>query len=700
MIRALLIASALFASPSTGLAQSDAISARSVLQIRCFPEGGETKATGFVWPEPGYMVTALHAVAGCKDGIVLSEHVGLETTIDAIVAVDLEPDLALVKLSEDFGLPALSIAGATPNVDDPHFIWGYPMAAEQMNRDSVRFSTGLSGALTTLGRAYSSADLLKLYRAQNFPTRDTQILRVASLLQHGQSGAPILDRDGRVVAIADGGLLGGWRGMNWSIPAHVYLPSLPASEDDIPQVSSRNALLMSSYAVQEPKTVHFGGPPVETASPEDRVAPAFQPIGQLSFGDVLSELKAHAPEDADWIIDELDGFIPEAAWNNFTLDVMQALGTGSWSVVPSGTDVTVDPANGFLEAVSTDGAATYAEVLFSADSFDAALEEGLEQLHSYLGTALGDGAVPDLLPEQFVDQSLEYANYDFYQETQNGKTALEFVIQANGPTFSGRVVRRDRHPNDMSDADWMDYLMMQFASYNLNDFGKASLLRTLFEQPAEDEDRYWPETSALTLVRRVPLADVAADFVADQDFGWKSDLVYLKSKLRDPSDFDKLRFDIYEDRITGATVATPEGLELEWNPTLGAIEGVASDGRLRLAIAIHQGESFDEITGDNVVQFLERLSEMAEWDELNPTNCDPEIDVEAERAECWGYFAGTDKETGSFADIYLGLTAQENVFLGTSVYILGEEEELSDQEVVAYRMMLIGAEHLSDFAVR
>lgn len=60
------------------------------------------------------------------------------------------------------------------------------------------------------------------------------------------------------MAIADGGLLGGWRGINWSIPADIYLPRLPHSTDPIPDAVSEQAQLFSAYAVAETKSVVLG----------------------------------------------------------------------------------------------------------------------------------------------------------------------------------------------------------------------------------------------------------------------------------------------------------------------------------------------------------------------------------------------------------------------------------------------------------
>ena len=75
MTRAALSAAlAALALSDAGFAQTpDQISARGVVQIRCTLPDGEMKATGFVRPEPGFIVTALHAVAGCNEVLIYSE---------------------------------------------------------------------------------------------------------------------------------------------------------------------------------------------------------------------------------------------------------------------------------------------------------------------------------------------------------------------------------------------------------------------------------------------------------------------------------------------------------------------------------------------------------------------------------------------------------------------------------------------------
>ena len=61
-----------------------------------------------------------------------------------------------------------------------------------------------------------------------------------------------------MVAIADGGLLDGYRGINWSIPAFLYLDQLPNSTAPIPQQRSVWAALYSKVTA---------APPVSESSP-------------------------------------------------------------------------------------------------------------------------------------------------------------------------------------------------------------------------------------------------------------------------------------------------------------------------------------------------------------------------------------------------------------------------------------------------
>ena len=73
--------------------------------------------------------------------------------------------------------------------------------------------------------------------------------------QPGQSGAPLLTSDGKVIGVADGGLRGGTALLNWGMPAAYYVPKLHNSQDLIPRtVSLQSSLYSSSTTIVEDAT--------------------------------------------------------------------------------------------------------------------------------------------------------------------------------------------------------------------------------------------------------------------------------------------------------------------------------------------------------------------------------------------------------------------------------------------------------------
>ena len=622
-----ILALPLLALASAATGETDLLSAQSVVQIRCAIEAGEMKATGFVWPEPGYVVTALHAVAGCGrgEGVIYSQHAKRETEISEIVAVDLDADLALIRVSDDLGLVPVPFAESAPDTRGTHYVWGYPLAAESMIELRVDFAGGLEGGVTTLGSAFSSNDLAKLFREQSYPNRETQILRVTTTIQPGHSGAPIFDVEGRVVAIADGGLLGGWRGINWSIPAHVYLAGLPTSDDPLPEAVSHQAELFSAYAVEDEVAIPLGNQTrTDPAAPADEGAPAvLANIGQIPLTAVIDILGVEDDDEMSWMVDDLEDILPNrSTWELFLFDALQDTRDGTIHIVPARSSVEFEPNTGLLEAVSVDGAARQFMFVWTSSDFDEAVEGGeaflLERTRA-MGALQG---VPDTIPPEAVDRDLEFLEYDDFFESSDGRVEVSVYAQANGPHFFGGGVARTRDPDDMSDADWVDFIMMDLALYDLNGFfTRDDELEAYLSSPDPAASAFAPEASTLTLVRRIPLADVARDFVADRDFGWKSDLAELKSELRDPSDFDELTFDVYEDRATGATIAVPSGIELKWNEELGAAEAVYGGGSVHLAIAVQSTPTFRAATGVGPSRFVDGLSRLADWSDGGPSAC-------------------------------------------------------------------------------
>lgn len=369
LIQAALLCVALILSPMATLETqaSDRDAATSVVQIRCAMAKGQSKATGFVWPVPGQVVTALHAAVGCNEISVWSEATRKET-LARVIRVNLEADLALLQLDRDLGLTALRYAPELPDTRANHFIWGYPLAAEEMTDLKIEFGGGLKRGLTTLGAAFSSKELDLLVRGQAYPSRRTQILRVNSIIQPGHSGAPIFDRNGNIVAIADGGLLGGFRTLNWSIPAQVYLPLLLESNDRMPTKPSHRAQLFSN--VRSPQTaavkINDGA---STLTPVRKMN--LKDLGEymLSYGNTWAYNNMH-----EKVISKLKRPVD---LSQYTYDIYEHNQTGATFAVPTGRKLVWLPKMQVASAASDDFTMFQLFSVKQGQSFKAVIQENL-----------------------------------------------------------------------------------------------------------------------------------------------------------------------------------------------------------------------------------------------------------------------------------------------------------------------------------
>lgn len=467
------------AGQGSALAEKDKVSAGSVVQVRCVTDQGGSKATGFVWPTRGFVVTALHAVAACPSILVFSEP-AMEQSEAKLESVLLEADLALLRLEDDMGLAPIAHQQDEPNTRDSYYIWGYPLVEEEMSGKRLEFADGYKGGVTNLGTAFASKQLDDLFAAQDYPTEDTQILRVASTIQPGHSGAPILSTlDGRVVAIADGGLLDGWRGVNWSIPAHIYLARLETSGDAFPTSRPQEKGLFSqATAVQGPATEvtlqsSSGNPgnPGEDGNLGD--------LGELVLvrSLTLADLASVMQREGDDFWGELVPSIHSIAQDlspppEFSFDIYEDFVTGSTIGVPAGLEIFWDDEIGALVAFGESDAVVLVVAVFRFESYEEAREiaplafvdifyEGIDWTQDPAGFQFD--------PE---NDSFEYANNaGFFAgvEQHSGDTLdLQISMTVSGRDFLGYAVLS--LPDMMSDRDWVNHMMMQLGAAKLSDF--------------------------------------------------------------------------------------------------------------------------------------------------------------------------------------------------------------------------------------
>ena len=446
--------------------------ARSVVLIRCSLPGGVAKATGFVWPEPGLVVTALHAVAGC-DEIEVSSEATKGIALATVARVDLEADLALLELDNDLlGVPAVNYAEAPPDTLADFVTFGYPLSAEQMIRLRIEFGGGLESDVTTLGGAFASDELEDSFRGQNYPTRETKILRVNSTIQPGRSGAPIFDRDGSVVAIVDGGLLGGWRTINWSIPAHVYLPDLLLSEDPPPEGPSPQTILHSSVTPTDSVEVAFerqGDAAAEAADTED----ALVLVRQIGLND-FAEMNGLGGDGS--MVEEIRTLVgDDEAFGTLTFDIYEDTMSGATIGVPSGTELYWNPDLEVIEAVNAWQTVRLTVLVTREGSFDEAFATAEDFMARHAEEIVWNekqGANPAVV--DVYDAEAEVAELvlsDTGKVPDTGEDVeLILGVYASGPDFLGTTVTAIYGDETWADVDQVDYLMMEFGSRFLTNF--------------------------------------------------------------------------------------------------------------------------------------------------------------------------------------------------------------------------------------
>ena len=145
------------------------------------PSGGKGSfnGTGFFVGADGFVVTNAHVVEGCEDPKVIS---GLaEPTVARVLARDAQNDLALLKV--DFAPDHVAALRAGVRVGEEIAAFGYP----------------LQGRLTTGGN-FTVGNVSALAGLRN----DSRHVQITAPIQPGNSGGPVVDREGNVIGVVVG----------------------------------------------------------------------------------------------------------------------------------------------------------------------------------------------------------------------------------------------------------------------------------------------------------------------------------------------------------------------------------------------------------------------------------------------------------------------------------------------------------------
>ncbi|PDT46658.1 serine protease [Sinorhizobium fredii] len=142
--------------------------------VDALAEEPASSGTGFAVATDGWLMTNAHVVEGCERIEVKGRGIASDPRIDVA------NDLALIKIPGDTALKPLTFRRAPIRLGEDIVAIGYPLA--DLLSDSVKITTGNVNALAGL-------------------RNDTRYIQISTPIQPGNSGGPVVDRDGYLLGI-------------------------------------------------------------------------------------------------------------------------------------------------------------------------------------------------------------------------------------------------------------------------------------------------------------------------------------------------------------------------------------------------------------------------------------------------------------------------------------------------------------------
>jgi len=146
----------------------------AILASTCLAENPTSSGTGFAVTADGWLLTNAHVVQGCQRIEVKGKGEASDPRIDVT------NDLALVKVNAPEPLRPLIFRHAPTRLGEDIVAIGFPLAT--LLADSVKVTTGNVNALAGL-------------------RNDTRYIQISTPIQPGNSGGPVVDRDGFLMGI-------------------------------------------------------------------------------------------------------------------------------------------------------------------------------------------------------------------------------------------------------------------------------------------------------------------------------------------------------------------------------------------------------------------------------------------------------------------------------------------------------------------
>lgn len=281
-------------------------------------ETATSAASGFIWRESSLAVTSLHVVDGHEQ--ISATYVNADgkivgTSPAVVEKVFQDADLVLLRLKTPLNRSPLVENPVMPKVKQSLDALGFPLNIAGYSNTEVKIRFGGNQLRSILPPKV-------LRKITNYPDTSLEILNLEGNLVPGLSGAPIIDDDGKVVGIVDGGLENGAIGICWGIPASHLNLLAQSSSRQLPGAAGLSELFSADLQAE-----------VEQA----------RTIGNVRLTKLRSRSFQQLAETADdqlGLVQLATGFM---AYNFnpylFQYDIYQDMDSGATVVVPEGAEL-------------------------------------------------------------------------------------------------------------------------------------------------------------------------------------------------------------------------------------------------------------------------------------------------------------------------------------------------------------------------
>lgn len=229
----------------------------AVVASTCLAASPTSSGTGFAVTADGWLLTNAHVVQECKRIEVKGKGDASDPRIDAT------NDLALVKVNAPDPLKPLVFRHAPTRLGEDIVALGFPLAT--LLADSVKVTTGNVNALAGL-------------------RNDTRYIQISTPIQPGNSGGPVVDRDGFLVGITSATLSKGVADEIGITAQNVNFAIRASVADLFLQSQSITGQSADRAADQQP---------ISTADLTDKITPSVFQI--LCYGDPPEPESANSP---------------------------------------------------------------------------------------------------------------------------------------------------------------------------------------------------------------------------------------------------------------------------------------------------------------------------------------------------------------------------------------------------------------------